>query len=211
MILPLLFVFAGGYLLGNLNFSILITRLVGGYDIRTRGSGNAGGTNVARNLGVWWGVLVIVCEILKTAGLGMAVKYYLPQAQSLGLSGMTACGLIAVLGSLAGNMFPVFYGFKGGKGVTVIAAASLIVDWRLTAVFFSVFFVLLALTRYVSVSSMFAAVAVCVGSVILTAGQPYGWACLIEIVLCTAVVIFNHRSNIKRLIRGTENRFTIKK
>lgn len=107
-----------GYLVGSINFSILVTKYIGKFDIHAKGSGNAGGTNVVRTMGAKWGIAVIVAEILKGVVAGMFVRYVFPcDPLGLGELGPAITGALAVFFCFIGNVFPVFYKFKGAARV----------------------------------------------------------------------------------------------
>lgn len=182
-----------GYLLGSINISILISRHVFHQDVRQSGSGNAGATNVARVFGLGAGVLTFLGDFAKTllaAWLGSL------------LGGVIGSCLGAAF-ALIGHCFPVYYGFRGGKAVSAGAAAALAIDWRVFVIALAVFAVAALLSRTASVSSMSAALAVGVSSVFLapTAAQR------ILGVFTGVLVIVMHRSNIRRLLAGTEPKF----
>lgn len=182
-----------GYLLGSISISILISRHVFHQDVRQSGSGNAGATNVARVFGLGAGVLTFLGDFAKTllaAWLGSL------------LGGVIGSCLGAAF-ALIGHCFPVYYGFRGGKAVSAGAAAALAIDWRVFVIALAVFAVAALLSRTASVSSMSAALAVGVSSVFLapTAAQR------ILGVFTGVLVIVMHRSNIRRLLAGTEPKF----
>ncbi len=188
----------GGYLLGSVSAAVLITRHLPGGDVRKQGSGNAGATNVARVYGIWVGLATLVGDGVKTA-LAMLLGWWLA-----GSPGMTA----AAFACLLGHCFPLYFGFRGGKAVSVSAAIALYLDWRLFLILVAVFFLTFLLAKRVSVCSMAAAVAYPVGMLIL-GGFP--WYTLALGCFITVFVIFMHRENLKRLFKGTEPEFTIGK
>lgn len=148
-----------GYLVGSVNLSIVVTRYIGKFDIRTRGSGNAGGTNVARTMGAAWGISVIIVEIAKGFAAGLLAKYLFPgDVFGIGEVGAVISGCVAVFGCMLGNRFPCFHGFKGGKGVTTCAAVMGVLDWRILLVLVVVFLTVFFISRMVSLASMIASV-----------------------------------------------------
>ena len=186
------------YLMGSFSTSITVSKLFYKTDIRKMGSGNAGATNTLRNFGVKKALLVVLGDGLK-AVLAMVLAKIL-----VGPQAVLYAGCVAVLG----HIFPVYYGFKGGKGVMSAAAMILVFDWRLFLFVLAVFLLVAVFTRYVSLASIMAAVAFAVGLLVcyrdhsgyLVAG------------LCTAViVVWKHRSNIKRLLHGEESKLGKKK
>lgn len=189
---------AAAYLLGSVSVAVLFTRKQYKQDVRTLGSGNAGATNVARVFGMKAGFITFAGDLLKTAA-AMLLGGLL-----FGETGKCAAAAACIIG----HSYPVFFGFRGGKGVTVSAAAALILDVRLflflVAVFFLVFFAL----RTVSVCSVSCAAAYPVGMFLF---GHRGIAPMLLAFFIAAFVIFLHRENIRRLLKGTEPRFKAKK
>ncbi len=200
--LPTAVVVAGSYLAGAIPFAFLIAR-ARGIDIRKVGSGNVGATNVFRAVGKRWGILTFVCDALKgllPALLGpylVSVWTGAPAHPALGL----ACGVAAI----AGHSWPVFLGFKGGKGVATSAGMLLGAAPLAAAAGFGLWIVIFLVTRYVSVASIAAAVGVPLAGWLL-----YGRDDLWRPWVLTAIgilVVFRHRTNVQRLLEGTEHRF----
>lgn len=207
--LKLFIVMAIGYLFGSVNLSIIVTKYIGRFDIRKKGSGNAGGTNVARTMGASWGIAVMVFEILKGVIVGLLARYVWPvDPLSLGVLGPQITGAIAIIGVMIGNMYPCFHGLKGGKGVTTCGALMLVVDYRLFFVLFAIFVIVFLITHIVSVSSIIGSIGVPVSLAVVYHGQPYWWLLCAVAGVNTVMLIIRHRSNIKRLLHGTENKFT---
>ncbi len=185
------------YLLGSLSGSLLIGRLRG-VDIRSQGSGNAGGTNALRTQGFKFALGVVVIDV----GKGALAAAALPALAGGNGPGWlpAACGFAAIVG----HMYPVYFGFRGGKGVATFAGALLVLaPWVLAGVLATFALVLLA-SGYVGLSSMLAVVA----------ALPLSWwlidhpgAMIGFTAASAALIVFAHRGNIARLIRGEENRF----
>lgn len=182
----------GGYLLGSVNISIIVSNLKGG-DVRKKGSGNAGATNMARAYGIGFGFLTLAGDFLK-ACVVMHLAWLLGGEWGLTVGGI-ACAV--------GHCFPVFYGFRGGKGISVGAAVGLAVDWRVFVGIVIVFLVVAFCTRKVSFGSVSAAVALVVIALVIRSPLPR----LILGCCVAAIALFQHRANIKRLIIGTEPDF----
>lgn len=182
-----------GYLLGSLSTSIFMSRSVLGGDVRKQGSGNAGATNMARIYGLVPGILTLLGDALK-AFTAMYIGKLL-----LGDAGIAAGGLAVLLG----HCFPVFHHFRGGKGVSVGAAIGLMVDWRVFVAIVCAFFIGALLTKKVSVGSVCAAVSISIAALVFDVSAPKLVLCLVGM----AVVVFQHRENIKRLINGREPDF----
>ena len=188
----------GGYLLGSVSAAVMLTRHLRLGDVRKQGSGNAGATNVARVYGIWVGLLTLLGDGIKTA-LAMWLGRLLAGEPG---------AIIAAFGCLMGHCFPLYFGFKGGKAVSVSGAIGLFLDWRFFLILVAVFLLTALLTKRVSVGSMAAAVAYPLGMLAL-GGFP--WYTLVLGVFITLFVIFMHRENVKRLLKGTEPAFTLGK
>ena len=186
-----------GYLFGSLSSSILLSRGALGGDVRTKGSGNAGATNMARVYGWGAGVLTLVCDMLKAA-VSLWIGWKLLGDWGLAVGGI-AC--------MVGHCFPVFHQFKGGKGISVGAMLGLAIDWRVFAAIIVTFLIVALLTKKVSAGSIAAAVAITVFSVIFHVGTPK----ILLAVVAMCIAVFQHRGNIRRLIDGTEPDFKAKK
>lgn len=183
----------GGYLIGSVSVSILLSRLVFGNDVRAQGSGNAGAANVARVLGFGAGALTFLGDFAKGV-LAMWLGNLL-----LGSPGTCIAGIACLLG----HCFPVYFHFKGGKAVSTGAAVALMLDWRLLLVAVAAFALAALLFRTASVSSMTAAVAVAICAPFLT----HDAALLTLSTFAALLVLVMHRANIRRLINGTEPKF----
>jgi glycerol-3-phosphate acyltransferase PlsY len=202
-------VVTGSYLLGSIPFGYLAGRIAG-IDIRKCGSGNVGATNVIRTLGKGYGYPVFVADFLKGFG---AVKISMLMATRLqpGWSSSEMFGIVAAISSVLGHSFPVWLHFKGGKGVATSAGALFCLAPVAALVGASVWILTFVVTRYVSVASVAAAAALPVIILIITwLRQTAGKSLFYSSVCLAAVVIWRHRSNLSRLVRGTEARFTRK-
>ena len=189
------------YLLGSIPNGLLIARLKG-IDLQKVGSGNIGATNVFRCVGKGWGIAAFVLDAVK----GFVPAYVFPRLMEaapawLGL----ACGIAAV----AGHNWPVWLKFKGGKGVSTSAGMLLGIAPAAVGIGFLVFAITVALTRFVSLGSILAAIAVPTAYILLNGtGNKLLAGALIVMGL---LVIFKHRANIRRLLKGEEPRITGKK
>ena len=190
-----------GYLLGNISSGILIARAFGVNDVRKYGSGNSGTTNVLRTVGWLPSVLTLVGDCLKGYAaclIGQALA---------GDPGMLLGGLCAILG----HDFPVFMGFKGGKGIATSLGLIIAISPWVALAELMVQIIAVALTRYMSIASLIAAVAFPVFTAILCRGRENYGLFLLFSIMAAALAIFQHRGNIKRLIRGEENRLDFKR
>ena len=182
-----------GYLIGSLSVSILISKYIFHQDVRTLGSGNAGAANATRTLGPRVGALTLLGDFLKGI-ISMLLGSWLGGTTGLAIAG-AAC--------MIGHCFPIYFGFKGGKAVATAVAVALMLDWRVFLSAFAVFAVVAALTRTASVSSMAASIAVAAMTPVFTKNPV-----LISLGIFTCLlVLLMHRSNIRRLIQGTEPKF----
>jgi acyl phosphate:glycerol-3-phosphate acyltransferase len=199
----------GSYLLGSIPFGYLAGRIAG-IDIRKCGSGNVGATNVIRTLGKGYGYPVFVADFLKGFG---AVKMSLLIAAGLlpQWNSSETFGILAAIASVIGHSFPVWLHFKGGKGVATSGGALFALAPVAALGGAAVWILTFAITRYVSVASIAAVVALPVIILIMTwLRQTAGESLFYSSVCLAAVVIWRHRSNLSRLVHGTETRFTRK-
>ena len=189
-----------GYLLGNISMGIIIS---GRYhmDIREHGSGNAGTTNVLRTLGWLPSALTLVGDALKSFAASMLGQWL------AGALGLLLGGFMAVVG----HNWPVFNGFRGGKGMAASLGILFALSWPMALGFLGLEILVAGLTGYVSVASLVTSVAFPIVMAILYRDSPDVWMYVIYAVLLAAVTIFSHRANIQRLMRGTENRIDFKK
>lgn len=190
--LKYIFIIVGGYLLGSVSFSIILSRMLG-VDVRKKGSGNAGATNMARSFGLPAGFVTLAGDFLKAAVV-MFIAYRLCGDWGL-MAGGAAC--------ITGHCFPIFYNFRGGKGISVGAAIGLAIDWRVFVGIVIVFLIAAFVSKKVSLGSICAAAAIIVLSLVFAVPLPR----LLLAVYAAALAVFQHRSNIKRLADGTEPDF----
>ena len=182
------------YLLGSISFAVLLVRVVTGKDIRSEGSGNAGATNVLRAHGKKLGLIVAVLDIAKGA-----LAVYLVRLVTADSRYAAAAGFAAILG----HVFPIFYGFRGGKGVATAVGAFLLLAPLATLVCVGVFVLVVAATKYVSLGSVIAMVLLPpVAGLLFHAPLPVVAAAAGAAVL----IVLKHRENLKRLASGQERR-----
>ena len=200
------------YAIGSISFSVIFSKKFAGFDVREKGSGNAGTTNVLRSVGKKAAVITLVCDVLKgvvavlIALLAGVIIKDLDKALLVQLAGVFV---------IIGHTFPVFFKFKGGKGIATSLGVLLIINWQIGLICLVFALLLMALTRMVSVGSIAAAVLFPV--LVLFINQNYivaessNWSYLIFSVVIALLVIFNHRTNLKRIFTGTENKLSFKK
>ncbi len=186
------------YFLGSINFGIIISKLFHGEDIREYGSGNAGMTNMLRTYGKRDAAITLIGDALK------AVVAVILGRILFGISGGYVAGLTCILG----HAFPCYYKFKGGKGVVVTAATIAVIDWRIFLVLLGIFILVVAFSKYISLGS------VCGMLVFPLLVQVWDRGLSINVLLScliSALVIFLHRGNIKRIYNGTESKISLSK
>jgi glycerol-3-phosphate acyltransferase PlsY len=207
--LTLAIVSVASYLLGSIPFGYLAGR-VAGIDIRKTGSGNIGATNVVRVLGKFYGYPVFFLDFLK--GLGaVKISVLIATRGHSEWSSPEVFGIIAAVSSVIGHCFPLWLKFRGGKGIATSAGALFGLMPLAMLIGLAVWILVFWLTRYVSVASITAAIALPFVIAILTwLNQSYGKALFYSSLCIAAVVIWRHHSNLSRLMRGTEPRFTRK-
>ena len=193
------------YFIGSISFSVIFSRKFAGFDVRDKGSGNAGTTNVLRTVGKKVAALTLVCDVLKgVIAIGIAAiagKIWTDiDVETL----KYLAGFLAILG----HTFPIFFEFRGGKGVATALGVLITLNWKIGLICLIFAIIIIAVTKMVSVGSLLAAILYPILTVFM------GEAKILAIVISLAIallVIFNHRSNIKRLKNGTENKLSFKK
>jgi glycerol-3-phosphate acyltransferase PlsY len=199
------FLYYGGialacYLLGCFNGAVIVSKYILRDDVRNHGSGNAGLTNFHRTFGGGLTFVVILCDVLKAVIAVLLGSWLFRGDPVLGK-------YFAALFCLLGHMFPCMFRFKGGKGILSGGAIALMIDWRIALVVWGGFLILVILTRFVSLGSLWAG-----------ASFPFvSWYCYPEsravvlAFLCGGLVVWQHRANIKRLLAGNENKFSLRR
>ena len=190
------------YLIGSVNFSIIISKKMAGVDVREKGSGNAGTTNVLRNVGKKAAAITLICDILK----GVVTIII---ALIIGKITSTNASLLCQIGALAvaiGHTFPIFFGFRGGKGV-----ATSLINWKIGLVCLIFALALIALTKMVSLGSISAAILFAILTIFMTDGYIAKGNYIIFGILLALLVLYNHRENIKRITKGEENKISFSK
>lgn len=197
------------YAIGSINFSVLISRKMAGFDIRDKGSKNAGTTNVLRNVGKKAAILTLTCDILKgivSIIIAIIVAKIVPNVNKSILLELSAFFVVV------GHTFPIFFEFRGGKGVATSLGVLLVINWKigLICLVFALFEMILC--RMVSLGSISAAVLFPVLTVFIHDCYLTDWNITYVVfgIAMAVFVIFNHRENVKRLMNGTENRVTLK-
>ena len=216
-LLPVLISAAIAYLLGSISFAIPVTKLFTGKDIRTMGSKNAGFTNVLRCVSVPAAVITFIGDFAK----GICSVFIGEMVFKLMCSGVSDIEHVAQVGAgvaglfaLLGHLFPLYFGFKGGKGVLISAGIICALDWPSFLTLLVIFLIALAITKTVSKCSLTVAFFYPIITLLLNilVYHSDAWLAMTLIALCfSVVVIYMHRANIKRIIEGTEPKTTVKK
>lgn len=199
-----------GYLIGSLSFSVIISKLAYKGDVRNSGSGNAGATNMARVYGLKGGLIVLLGDFLKCV-IAMLAAYFIGLTQGDFYADL--CKSVAGGACMIGHAFPLYFKFKGGKGISVGAGMALMSSPIpfILLIILSVFIIVFAICRIVSAASISAAVAYIITAVIFYIVGLTSLAGLLLGTIAPAFVIWLHRKNIGRLVRGEEKKFTFKK
>ena len=186
-----------GYLLGSIPFAVLIARKKG-VDILKTGSGNPGATNVKRVLGKWAGNLCFVLDFLK----GVIAAGW-PMLPFLGASDPSVLGIFGLAAAIVGHSFSVFIGFRGGKGVAVTIGGLVVIMFWVILAGIVIWLIVFYLTRYVSLASLMLGVSLPIFALLnQRPPEQLTLACLLAVL-----IVFRHRSNIKRLLQGKESQF----
>ena len=197
------------YLIGSISSSVIISKKFAGFDVREKGSGNAGTTNVLRTVGKKAALITLICDVLKgviAIGVALLVGSNFPEVNRALL--VQVAGILVVIG----HTFPIFFKFKGGKGVATSLGVLLMTNWQVGLICLVFAIMLMAVTKMVSLGSISAAVLFATLA-LFTSGDRYiveGNYVVFAIILAF-IVIFNHRSNLKRISEGTENKLDFEK
>ncbi|MBP3463716.1 MAG: glycerol-3-phosphate 1-O-acyltransferase PlsY [Clostridia bacterium] len=191
------------YFIGSISFSVIFTKKIAGFDVREKGSKNAGSTNVLRTAGKKVALLTLVCDILKGVVAILLAKLigYIDHFEHVEYL-IQIAGIAVVLG----HTFPIFFGFKGGKGVATSLGIILLINWQIGLICLVFALVLIILSRMVSLGSVSAAILFPVLTLFITDNYLVPGDYRIFGILLGIFVCFNHRSNIKRLLKGEENK-----
>jgi len=210
----LLLAIAAGYLIGSIPFGVIVSKYFKGFDLRTKGSGNMGSTNAFRVLGWKLGLLVQVLDLAKgvTAILVATLLFNgLPFHNATPFEDLTVFRIIAGVAAVLGHCYTIFAGFRGGKGISTAAGMLIAIAPVELAVAFGMFLLVVTLSGYVSLASIIAAIMFPV--TMFLRAEAFGveitgyHTMIIFAIILAAFLIFMHRTNIKRLLNNTENRF----
>lgn len=191
------------YLIGSISFSVIFTKRFAGFDVREKGSKNAGSTNVLRTAGKKIAVLTLICDILKGV---VAILFAKIIGENFDVEYVEYLVQIAGVAVVIGHTFPIFFGFKGGKGVATSLGIILLINWQIGLICLVFAIGLMAISRMVSLGSVSAAILFPILTFFITENYIVDGDYRIFGVLLGILVCWNHRANIKRLIEGTENK-----
>ena len=198
------------YLIGSVNFSVIISKKMAGFDVREKGSGNAGTTNMLRSVGKKAAAITLICDILKGV---VAILIAMFIGWAFQVENKSLLVQIAGIAVVIGHTFPIFFGFKGGKGVATSLGILIMSNWQIGLICLVFGVLLIVLTRMVSLGSCAAAVLFPVLTLFITDNYivSQGSGYFIYSIILAVIVLFNHRSNIKRILAGKENKISFKK
>jgi acyl phosphate:glycerol-3-phosphate acyltransferase len=212
IIIAYLLASAVAYLLGSVNFSIIITKKFMRTDVRKLGSGNAGATNMLRTAGKLPAIITFTGDFLKCVA---AILISMLIANLFHINGEFAQYIKYTTGifCMVGHIFPLYFGFKGGKGVTVAAAIMLMLDWRCFIIGIGIFILIVVFVRIVSLGSILACTSIVITTFVFQTmdHEIYAVTDTVLIAVIAAIAITKHRANIVRLFKGTEPRIQKKK
>ncbi len=210
MIMTALVTVVGAYLLGSINFAVIFTHLFAGRDVRDFGSGNAGATNTLRVAGVLPATLTFVCDLLKgtlACWVGSRIfDYMFSQGVhwAFPIYGAYFCGVACMLG----HLFPIFFGFRGGKGVAIGVGIYLICSTPAILIGVAVFLIVMLFSRIVSISSIIGTVVVVIGSFVFHNPQAELAPQILLSLTMGIMIIMKHIPNIQRLLNGEEKKIS---
>ncbi|MGN1134397.1 MAG: glycerol-3-phosphate 1-O-acyltransferase PlsY [Oscillospiraceae bacterium] len=212
-ITAIVFTIVISYLIGSINSAITVCKIAKHDDIRKYGSNNAGLTNVFRVYGKGPALATLLCDLAKGVIAVLICRLVVTYVFGVTFFDNTMfIGYIAGFAVMLGHIFPVFYGFHGGKGVLLAASTLLAIDPLTCLLSVSLFVIIVAITKYISIGSICAAVSYPIFTIITQMLRHTKGAVpdMIVAILIASCIIYMHRSNIKRLIAGTENKFSFK-
>jgi glycerol-3-phosphate acyltransferase PlsY len=198
------------YLIGSVNFSVIFSKKFAGFDVREKGSGNAGATNMLRSVGKKAAALTLLCDVLKGV---VAIVFAVIAGAIAQNSDKALLVQISAIMVVVGHTFPIFFEFKGGKGVATSLGVLLIINWKIGLICLVFALVLMLLTRMVSLGSVGAAVLYPVLTLFIHTNYLVsdGSGYFVFSVILAVLVAFNHRKNIQRILNGTENKLSFSK
>ena len=195
------------YLIGSVNFSVLISKKMAGFDVREKGSKNAGTTNVLRTVGKKAAAITLICDIAK----GIVAILLAVLLGKLTNNNMALLAQIAAIEVVIGHTYPVFFKFKGGKGVATSIGILLLLNWKIGLICLIFGITLIAITRMVSLGSISAAILFAILTIFINNGYIASGNYIVFGFMLAGFIVFNHRTNLVRIFKGEENRISFKK
>lgn len=195
------------YLIGSVNFSVLISKKMAGFDVREKGSNNAGTTNVLRTVGKKAAIITLICDILKGV-VSVLIAILIAKIANKNTALLVQIAAIEVV---IGHTYPVFFGFKGGKGIATSLGILLLINWKIGLICLIFGVALIALTKMVSLGSISAAILFAILTIFITDGYIASGNYIVFAFMLAGFVIFNHRKNVIRIAKGEENRISFTK
>ncbi len=199
------------YAIGSINFSVIISKKYAGFDVREKGSGNAGTTNMLRSVGKKAAAVTLICDILKGV---VAIIIALIAGKIAKNTDQALLVQIAGIAVILGHTYPIFFGFKGGKGVATSLGILIMTNWQIGLICLLFAVIIMAFSKMVSMGSVGAAILFPILTLFIQNHyivQASGFKYFIYSVIVAVIIIFNHRSNIKRILNGTENKLSFSK
>ena len=191
------------YCLGSISFSVIISKKMAGFDVREKGSKNAGSTNVLRTVGKKAALITLICDILKGV---VAILIAVLLGNIFNVNDKVLLIQIAGILVILGHTFPIFFGFKGGKGVATAIGVLLVINWQIALICIVFALVLIILTKTVSMGSIAAAILFPVLTLFITNHYIVTGNYIIFAIIIALIIVYNHRSNISRILKGEENK-----
>lgn len=198
------------YVIGSINFSVIISKKMAGFDVREKGSGNAGTTNMLRSVGKQAAAITLLCDILKGVVAILIALLVGNIAKNVDKAVLVQIAGILVV---VGHTFPIFFEFKGGKGVATSLGVIMMINWQIGLICLVFAIAIMAFSKMVSMGSVGAAILFPILTLFINTNfivQESGMKYFVFSVILAAMVIFNHRANIKRIANGTENKLSFK-
>lgn len=193
------------YFIGSISFSVIFSRKFAGFDVRDKGSKNAGTTNVLRTVGKKVAALTLLCDVLKGV---IAIVVAIIAGKIWTDVDMEILKYLAGFFAILGHTFPIFFEFRGGKGVATALGVLITLNWKIGLICLIFALIIIAFTRMVSVGSILSAVLYPILTVFMGEAS---FGAVIMSILIALFIIFNHRENLKRIKNGTENKLSFKK
>lgn len=196
------------YAIGSIMFSVIVSRKLAGFDVREKGSKNAGSTNMLRTVGKKGAIITLICDILKGVIAILIAMLIAKIANITEPSKILLMKYIAGFAVILGHTYPIFFEFRGGKGVATALGVLITLNWKIGLICLIFALIIIAFTKMVSVGSILSAVLYPILTIFM---GDINFAAITISILIALLVIFNHRENLKRIKNGTENKLSFKK